>query len=151
MITIRTDDFTCMQTSYSSVHLMYLSYLIYECQTVLGSWFKYHQDEVFCVCPSHVVFLCFLSDLYFSAVNFESASLSCLTFQVQRYEGDLAQLGLYFVIENNEYGEQVQVELLPGGKDIQVDNDNVIRYIHLVANYRLNTQVCLMTCSLSSK
>lgn len=60
---------------------------------------------------------------------------------LKRYEGDLTQLGLYFVIENNEYGEQIQVELLPGGKDIQVSNDNVIRYIHLVANYRLNSQI----------
>ncbi|KAH7436454.1 hypothetical protein KP509_05G020700 [Ceratopteris richardii] len=60
---------------------------------------------------------------------------------LKRYEGDLAQLGLYFVIENNEYGEQVQVELLPGGKDLQVSNDNVLIYIHLVANYRLNVQI----------
>ncbi|MCO5608978.1 hypothetical protein L7F22_063197 [Adiantum nelumboides] len=57
------------------------------------------------------------------------------------YEGDLTQLGLYFVIENNEYGEQVQEELVPGGKDMQVSNDNVIKYIHHVANYRLNIQI----------
>lgn len=60
---------------------------------------------------------------------------------LKHYEGDLTQLGLYFVIENNEYGEQMQVELQPGGKDIQVSNDNVIKYIHLVANYRLNVQI----------
>ncbi|EFJ20124.1 hypothetical protein SELMODRAFT_443962 [Selaginella moellendorffii] len=51
------------------------------------------------------------------------------------------QLGLYFVIEDNEYGEQLEVELLPGGKDIQVTKDNVYRYIHLVANHRLNHQI----------
>lgn len=60
---------------------------------------------------------------------------------LKHYDGDLSQLGLYFVIEDNEYGEQVQVELLPGGKDIQVTNENVIRYIHLVANHRLNSQI----------
>lgn len=60
---------------------------------------------------------------------------------LKRYDGDLSQLGLYFVIEDNEYGEQIQVELLPGGKDIPVTNENVIRYIHLVANHRLNSQI----------
>lgn len=45
---------------------------------------------------------------------------------------------------DNEYGEQTEVELLPGGKDIQVTNANVIKYIHLVANHRLNTQVRLL-------
>jgi len=42
---------------------------------------------------------------------------------------------------DNEYGEQTEVELLPGGRDIQVTNDNVIKYIHLIAHHRLNTQV----------
>jgi hypothetical protein len=45
---------------------------------------------------------------------------------------------------DNEYGEQTEVELIPGGRDIQVTNDNVIKYIHLVAHHRLNTQVILL-------
>ncbi|KAI5078375.1 hypothetical protein GOP47_0006046 [Adiantum capillus-veneris] len=60
---------------------------------------------------------------------------------LKHYEEDWTQLGLYFVIENNEYGEQVEEELIPGGKDIQVSKDNVIKYIHHVANYRLNKQI----------
>ncbi|GJR37050.1 E3 ubiquitin protein ligase UPL6 [Tanacetum coccineum] len=60
---------------------------------------------------------------------------------LKRYEGDLSELELYFVIVNNEYGEQTAEELIPGGKDMRVVNDNVITFIHLVANHRLNTQI----------
>ncbi|CAJ1963098.1 unnamed protein product [Sphenostylis stenocarpa] len=57
------------------------------------------------------------------------------------YEGDISELELYFVIVNNEYGEQTEEELLPGGKSIRVTNENVITFIHLVANHRLNFQI----------
>nr|XP_043633953.1 E3 ubiquitin-protein ligase UPL6 isoform X2 [Erigeron canadensis] len=60
---------------------------------------------------------------------------------LKHYEGDLAELELYFVIVNNEFGEQTSEELVPGGKDIRVVNSNVIQFIHLVANHRLNTQI----------
>lgn len=60
---------------------------------------------------------------------------------LQRYAGNISELELYFVIDNNEYGEQTEEELLPGGKSIRVTNDNVITFIHLVANHRLNFQV----------
>lgn len=60
---------------------------------------------------------------------------------LKRYEGDLSELELYFVIVNNEFGEQTSEELIPGGKNIRVVNDNVITFIHLVANHRLNTQI----------
>jgi ubiquitin-protein ligase E3 C len=32
-------------------------------------------------------------------------------------------------------------ELLPGGANIAVTNDNRLRYVYYVANYRLNTQI----------
>lgn len=60
---------------------------------------------------------------------------------LQRYRGDISELELYFVIVNNEYGEQTEEELLPDGKNMRVTNDNVIKFIHLVANHRLNFQV----------
>ncbi|XP_073008655.1 E3 ubiquitin-protein ligase UPL6 isoform X1 [Typha latifolia] len=60
---------------------------------------------------------------------------------LKRYQGDISELELYFVIINNEYGEQTEEELVPGGKDIRVTNDNVIPFIHLVANHRLNYQI----------
>lgn len=59
----------------------------------------------------------------------------------QHYKGDLSELELYFVIVNNEYGEQTAEELIHDGKNIRVTNENVITFIHLVANHRLNTQV----------
>ena len=42
------------------------------------------------------------------------------------------------------YHDQV-VELKPGGRDIVVTNQNRIEYIHLMADYRLNKQVCEKT------
>ncbi|CAL5412977.1 unnamed protein product [Camellia sinensis] len=45
---------------------------------------------------------------------------------LKHYEGDTSKLELYFVIVNNEYGEQTEEELLPGGKSIRVTNENVI-------------------------
>jgi ubiquitin-protein ligase E3 C len=60
---------------------------------------------------------------------------------LKHYNGDIAELELYFVIVNNEYGEQCEEELLPGGRDMRVTNDNVITFIHLVANHRLNYQI----------
>ncbi|CAN6991148.1 unnamed protein product [Brassica rapa subsp. trilocularis] len=59
---------------------------------------------------------------------------------LKRYKGDISDLELYFVILNNEYGERTEEELLPGGKDMRVTNKNVITFIHLVSNHRLNFQ-----------
>ncbi|KAG5555349.1 hypothetical protein RHGRI_012776 [Rhododendron griersonianum] len=44
---------------------------------------------------------------------------------LKRYEGDIADLELYFVIENNEYGEQTEEELLPRGKSTRVTNEKI--------------------------
>ncbi|KAL5700753.1 HECT-type E3 ubiquitin transferase [Ranunculus cassubicifolius] len=60
---------------------------------------------------------------------------------LKHYKGNIADLELYFVIVKNDYGEQVEEELLPGGKDIPVTNDNVITFIHLIANHHLNSQI----------
>lgn len=60
---------------------------------------------------------------------------------LKHYKGNVSELELYFVIVNNEYGEQTEEELLPGGKDIRVTNENVITFIHLVSNHRLNFQI----------
>lgn len=80
---------------------------------------------------------------------------------LQHYQGDISELELYFVVVINEYGEQTEEDLLPGGKDTRVTNENVITYIHLIANHRLNYQVivnslmffiCILlvlTCSLN--
>ncbi|KAJ6432119.1 hypothetical protein OIU84_019387 [Salix udensis] len=64
---------------------------------------------------------------------------------LKRYQGDISDLELYFVIVNNEYGEQTEEELLPGGRNQRVTNDNVIPFTHLVSNYRLNYQIRLQS------
>lgn len=66
---------------------------------------------------------------------------------MQRYKGNISELELYFVILNNEYGERTEEELLPGGKDMRVTNENVITFIHLVSNHRLNFQVPALSLS----
>ncbi|XP_073118616.1 E3 ubiquitin-protein ligase UPL6 [Henckelia pumila] len=60
---------------------------------------------------------------------------------LKHYQGDISELELYFVIVNDEYGKQTEEELLPGGKSLRVTNENVITFIHLVANHRLNFQI----------
>ncbi|PKI75335.1 hypothetical protein CRG98_004271, partial [Punica granatum] len=57
------------------------------------------------------------------------------------YKGDISELELYFVIVNNEYGEQKEEELVPNGRDMRVTNENVITFVRLVANHRLNLQI----------
>ncbi|GKV29508.1 hypothetical protein SLEP1_g38434 [Rubroshorea leprosula] len=59
----------------------------------------------------------------------------------KNYEGDISELELYFIIVNNEYGEQREEELVPGGKNLPVTKDNVFEYIYLYCNYLLNIQI----------
>ncbi|KFK40581.1 hypothetical protein AALP_AA2G014700 [Arabis alpina] len=75
-------------------------------------------------------------DLQLSCTKFWSYNI-----YLQRYKGDVSELELYFVIWNKENGEMTEEELLPGGKDMRVTNENVVTFIHLVSNYRLNFQV----------
>ncbi|KAK4770469.1 hypothetical protein SAY87_031001 [Trapa incisa] len=60
---------------------------------------------------------------------------------LKNYKGNLSELELYFVIVNNEYGEQREEQLVPNGKDQHVTNENVIAFVRLVANHRLNLQI----------
>jgi hypothetical protein len=48
--------------------------------------------------------------------------------------GDVKDLELYFVVPESE------VELKPGGGNLQVDNDNRFEYIHLLADYKLRIE-----------
>ncbi|RVW71611.1 E3 ubiquitin-protein ligase UPL6 [Vitis vinifera] len=88
--------------------------------------------------PTH--FLCYSFCEYCSYYYFCTLILPIYC-DLQHFEGDLSELELYFVIVNNEYGEQTEEELLPGGKNIRVTNENVITFIHLIANHRLNFQI----------
>lgn len=46
-----------------------------------------------------------------------------------------------FLKKKIEYGLAHIRELLPGGKDIAVTNENKLKYIALMANYLLNIQI----------
>jgi len=60
---------------------------------------------------------------------------------LKTYDGNVEDLALNFSVVDNTFGEAVVRELIPGGKDIAVTNDNRIRYIYLIAHYRLNQQI----------
>ncbi|XP_062509261.1 ubiquitin-protein ligase E3C-like [Corticium candelabrum] len=60
---------------------------------------------------------------------------------LKSYEGDFDSLALTFSVINDVVGETEVVELKPGGQDIAVTSANLIEYIHLMANYRLNKQI----------
>jgi ubiquitin-protein ligase E3 C len=60
---------------------------------------------------------------------------------LKTYDGDVEDLGLNFAIVDNEFDETRETELVPGGKDIAVTNENRIQYIGCVAHYRLNYQI----------
>ncbi|KAL0272582.1 UNVERIFIED_CONTAM: hypothetical protein PYX00_005501 [Menopon gallinae] len=55
--------------------------------------------------------------------------------------GDVKDLGLTFSINEDCMGKIVTHELVPGGKLIEVTEDNKINYIHLVAHFRMHTQI----------
>ncbi|QDZ19376.1 HECT domain-containing ubiquitin-protein ligase [Chloropicon primus] len=57
------------------------------------------------------------------------------------YEGKIEDLGLYFAVEQDNFGRVVVEDLIPKGKDTLVSNASVIKYIHLMANFKLNIQM----------
>jgi len=62
---------------------------------------------------------------------------------LKRYQGDVEDLSLYLAVTEvvGQQGETRVVDLVPGGRDIPVTAANTLRYIHLMANHRLNTQI----------
>ncbi|XP_041360114.1 ubiquitin-protein ligase E3C-like [Gigantopelta aegis] len=60
---------------------------------------------------------------------------------LKTYDGDVSDLGLDFTVVNDEFGETKVEELKAGGRNITVNKNNMIEYIHLMADYRLNKQI----------
>ncbi|KAL5005295.1 hypothetical protein ScPMuIL_018751 [Solemya velum] len=56
-------------------------------------------------------------------------------------ENDPVDLDLTFSTEEEIFGEMVEHELKPGGKDILVTNENKMEYIHLVIQWRFVSRV----------
>ncbi|XP_028967961.1 ubiquitin-protein ligase E3B [Galendromus occidentalis] len=64
---------------------------------------------------------------------------------VKNYPGDVQDLCLFFCVDDDSLGKIVTHELVPGGKTMAVTNENKMRYIHLSAQYRMQTQISEQT------
>ena len=65
---------------------------------------------------------------------------------LKSYQGDFADLGLCFALDAEgppgpPGAGRRTVELVPGGRDVAVTAGNALRYIHMVAHHRLNTEI----------
>ncbi|PSN54423.1 Ubiquitin-protein ligase E3B [Blattella germanica] len=63
-----------------------------------------------------------------------------LTF-IKHHQGDVQDLDLTFSVDEDCLGKLVTHELVPGGKAIPVTNENKINYIHMMAHFRMHTQI----------
>ncbi|KAL4492014.1 hypothetical protein ABPG72_008435 [Tetrahymena utriculariae] len=66
--------------------------------------------------------------------NFDKELYKNLKF-LKEYKGDTKDLCLTFSIGDQN---QREISLVPNGKNIPVDNSNILRYIYLVADYKMN-------------
>eukprot|EP01130_Rhizamoeba_saxonica_P008514 TRINITY_DN3448_c0_g2_i2.p1 TRINITY_DN3448_c0_g2~~TRINITY_DN3448_c0_g2_i2.p1 ORF type:complete len:714 (+),score=152.05 TRINITY_DN3448_c0_g2_i2:53-2194(+) len=57
--------------------------------------------------------------------------------QLLDYEGDASELDVYFMVEERSYGAQYGRELIEGGEDILVTNENKEEYVDLYVKYLL--------------
>lgn len=64
-----------------------------------------------------------------------------LTFLKHYDEGDISSLDLTFSVDEDAMGQIVTHELLHGGKAIPVTKETRISYIHLMAHFRMHTQI----------
>ena len=84
------------------------------------------------------------STAYYSYVD-ELSSLDAELYKnltyVKYYEGDAADLGLTFSVDQDVMGQIVTHELIHGGKGVAVTDDNKISYMHAVAQFRMHTQI----------
>jgi len=57
---------------------------------------------------------------------------------VKYYDGDITDLCLYMSYTDSNFGDDHVVNLIPGGSEVPVTNENKMQYIRLFANYILN-------------
>lgn len=60
---------------------------------------------------------------------------------LKRYEGDARDLALDFTVTEEIFGRRTVVDLISGGANIQVTNENKLQYVHAMADYKLNRQM----------
>lgn len=57
--------------------------------------------------------------------------------QIKDYSGSAADLGLYFVVEEDVLGRTVEHELLPRGREVPVTDSNKLMYVYLCAHWHM--------------
>ncbi|KAK4348442.1 hypothetical protein RND71_031197 [Anisodus tanguticus] len=60
---------------------------------------------------------------------------------VKHYDGDVKDLALDFTVTEESLGRHIVIELKPGGKDISVTKENMLQYVHAMADFKLNRQI----------
>ncbi|KAJ8532779.1 hypothetical protein K7X08_015668 [Anisodus acutangulus] len=60
---------------------------------------------------------------------------------VKHYDGDVKDLALDFTVTEESLGRHIVIELKPGGKDISVTKENMLHYVHAMADFKLNRQI----------
>lgn len=71
--------------------------------------------------------------------------------KLYNYPGDVEELSLDFTISQKVgHGKYVTIPLVPDGQSIAVTNNNRLRYIHAVSQYKLNTVLTPQTRSFLS-
>ncbi len=83
-------------------------------------------------------------DAYYSYVDelpsLDSELYRNLTY-VKHYSGDVSDLDLTFSFDQDMMGQIITHELVPGGRGLAVTNENKINYMHLIARFRMHTQI----------
>jgi ubiquitin-protein ligase E3 C len=60
---------------------------------------------------------------------------------LKNYQGEVDDLALAFTAIDTALGTHKEVPLIPNGENIPVTNENKLRYIYMVAHYRLNVKL----------
>lgn len=59
---------------------------------------------------------------------------------LKSYDGDFADLSLTFSTTRERFGQDETVDLVPGGRNIEVTKENRMRFIYVMADYKVNKQ-----------
>ncbi|XP_054278321.1 ubiquitin-protein ligase E3B-like [Macrosteles quadrilineatus] len=66
---------------------------------------------------------------------------------IKHLQDPVSQLDLTFSVDEDVLGKLVTHELIPGGRAVPVTSQNKINYIHLMAHFRMHTQIQKQTAA----
>ena len=64
--------------------------------------------------------------------------VSSSVLQIKDYTGDAADLGLYYVVEEDVLGQKLEHELIPHGKETPVTNANKLMYVYSCSHWHIS-------------